>query len=457
MAAAWQLDCSVGASGFQPWLQPCVARVSTTAGSKTEQWVAINPLDPLNVVVGSKDLNPESSPGCVWNGVSVTKDGGKSWTETVIGGRYVDREPTSIYYGYQCNTDPRFEFGFDGLLHYSVEIYTLNRDVYDLSTQEGLPKAFSRIVLATSSDGGLTWPQAIVWSAAGFDDYGRMAVSPLTGSIFEAVGDIGTGMTCHILSSRDHGQTAAPPLKITPTSTPADSRCRDIQVSPEGVLVVVFQGPQLIFGLLDESSIEVVPYRIFMRSDDDGLTFREVGGFNAAATTPNPSENDIDEPCIDDMVYDHSDGPHRGRLYLIDCWSATGDSDVYLRWSDDDGSTWTEPVLVHSPSEHDQFLANVAVAGDGSVHVFYMDKRWDEENRLTGVTHAWSLDGGAAWVEEQVTGLLSDPDLGRHQDGYAFWGDYMGVAAWGDHVWAAFPDTSLGSESVSAVAHASLR
>jgi hypothetical protein len=102
-------------------------------------------------------------------------------------------------------------------------------------------------------------------------------------------------------------------------------------------------------------------------------------------------------------------------------------------------------------------MGNLAVAGDGSVHVFFLDKRHDPQHRLIDVTHAVSLDGGATWRNERVTAVSFDGDLGRHQSGAPFIGDYIGVAAHGNEVWAGVPEASNGKETVVAAARSVLR
>jgi hypothetical protein len=98
-------------------------------------------------------------------------------------------------------------------------------------------------------------------------------------------------------------------------------------------------------------------------------------------------------------------------------------------------------------------MPNVAVAGDGSVHVFYMDKQFDPQHKLIDITHAVSLDGGKTWTTERVSTLSYDGDLGRHQDGFPFIGDYLGVSCVAHDCWAGFPDASNGETTVIAAAH----
>jgi hypothetical protein len=61
-----------------------------------------------------------------------------------------------------------------------------------------------------------------------------------------------------------------------------------------------------------------------------------------------------------------------------------------------------------------------------------------------------SLDGGATWTNQRVTTVSWDGDLGKHQEGFPFIGDYTGIGTSGDEVWGAFPDASNGKTTVIA-------
>jgi hypothetical protein len=156
-----------------------------------------------------------------------------------------------------------------------------------------------------------------------------------------------------------------------------------------------------------------------------------------------------------ELAYDLTNGSRAGTLYAVyPAKTPQADAAIFLRSSKDDGKTWSDPVQVsdaNSTGHH--FMSNIAVAGDGSVHVFYMDTSYDPGNTLLGVTHAVSLDGGLTWHTERVSTVLFNGDLGVHQNKFPFIGDYMGVAAVGDHVWAGFPDSSNGQTTVVAAAH----
>jgi hypothetical protein len=196
---------------------------------------------------------------------------------------------------------------------------------------------------------------------------------------------------------------------------------------------------------------------VFARSTDDGRTFLDSNvGFQQ---TPLPGQfKEVQAPSRGgqnlEMTYDNTQGPGRGTLWCIYADFGAGDADIFVRSSKDHGKTWSDPVRVDDDAtKHHQWMPNLAVAGDGSLHAFFLDKRYDPENKLNGVTHAWSLDQGKTWRNERVTNQSWDGDKGRHQDGYPWIGDYLGVDAVGDEVWVAVPDASLDGPPGLAAAH----
>ncbi|HUR69254.1 MAG TPA: sialidase family protein [Candidatus Thermoplasmatota archaeon] len=447
----WTLDCAQG--GYEKamnasWAQPCEARTSHTAGSKSETWIAINPTDVDNVVAGVKDLNPESSPGCVWNGVFVTHDGGRTWKDVVIGGTFADRQPTEPWFGYACNTDPDFQFTSDGALHYGVELYGILGPNGPVDTPLGgvVPGGY-KILLATSHDGGDTWPEVITFQPdlLVVTDYSRMTIDPTNDAILEAIGSDG-GVGCHVLRSTDGGKTATFVDVQTQYGPPCGSGGNTaIAVSPDGVAVIVGGG---LLGPNNAYQPTVV------RSTDDGLTWIDANPGFSLKPIPSFKESEYRVGSKVELAYDLTDGPHRGTLYALYDSADRDEADLWLRTSADDGKTWSEGVLVNDdPEGSHQWMGQVAVAGDGSVHAFYMDKRYDPAHVLMDVTHAVSMDGGATWTNERVSALGFDGDKGIHQEGFPFIGDYIGAACVADDCWAAFPDASVTDVPVVAAAH----
>lgn len=451
------LDCSIS---VQPgWPDPCTALASHTPGSKTEIWAGVNPANPANVVLGAKDLNPESSADCVWNGVFVTLDGGKTWTDVVIGGTYADRGPESPFFGYACNTDPMFAFAADGALYFNVEMYNLGGEVTGeepFATGLGVNplggNIGSKLVLAKSTDGGLSWPQLTIADlgdgAVIFHDYSRLRVNPASGSVHLMINTFSNaGAIGNIITSRDGGMSVDVPVKVTPSSDPGSAFSADIAISPEGSVVLAQTA--------GSSPLGPNPGELYVaRSTDDGRSFSDPELVLRYVPMPARLEtNEFRTGTFFALAYDVSSSERAGRLYAAWADYASGNADILIASSDDDGASWSAPVRVNDDATpNDQFHPALAVDGEGSVHLAFFDRRHDPQNRLMDVTHAVSRDGGMTWSNRRVTSSAFDGDLGEHQDGFPFIGDYIGIAAAGSDVWIGYPDTRTGA-AVAAAAH----
>jgi hypothetical protein len=432
--ARWNLHCDAPLA--DGWQQPCLDRVSTGPRTKAETWIAVNPTDARNVVMGVKDLDPAKSNACVWVSYYATHDAGATWTDVTPAGLYADRAPPDPAFGWACNTDPMLAFGPDGQLHAIVEFYGVGKSV------SALLSAGTRILLFNSADGGATWDEGTMLIAgdglATSPDYPRIAVSPASGSVVSSFIDYVAGQRCYVVVSRDGGQTVDAPVLLRTPGTPG---CQSLAIGPDGTIVVGWRGDGSLGGVGGVAG--------FAASRDDGATFANTGSFSYTPVAGAPRGTEAGAFTNLELAFDA-----QNRLYAIYGDNTAGNADVVLRWSDDHGATWSDAVRVDDDAtQHQQWLPGLAVAGDGSLQAFFLDRRYDPDDRLVGVTHAWSLDRGATWRNERVSNATWDADLGRHQDGYAWIGDYTGVAAAGDHVWAAVPDASLGGEPVLAAAH----
>jgi hypothetical protein len=450
--SGWTLDCQQGLYSRvedDAWGQACVARGSHTPGPKEEMWAAVNPKDPANAVVGAKDLDPAASPGCVWNGLAVTHDAGKTWKDVHIGGSFASRQPGSPFFGYYCNTDPDFRFDLAGDLHYSIEMYGL----CPLPPSEGPNAACAanahgetvgwKILLATSHDGGDTFPDVVTYQPdlAITTDYSRMQVSPTTGTAIEAIGSEG-GVGCNVLrwTKANPGTPTFMPV-VTKDGIPCNSGGGSgVAISPTGTVVLIGAAG------------------VVARSNDDGLTFLDSNPLFTFNGIHGPSPGgDYRITNNVEAAYDWF-GAHKGTLYATYAASERkgDDADIYVRSSTDDGKTWTDPVLVNTdPAGTFQWMPGVAVAADGSVHIAYMDKAYDtaKGHTLIDITHAVSVDGGKTWQSERVTTKSFDGNLGVHQDGGPFIGDYLGIDCVGTDCWMGFPDSHEGNVPVIAAAH----
>jgi hypothetical protein len=147
---------------------------------------------------------------------------------------------------------------------------------------------------------------------------------------------------------------------------------------------------------------------------------------------------------------DNSGGPHDGRVYVMWPDAADDGGDIMVSWSDDGGATWADPVTANGAQE-EQFMPRMIVDARGHVHVLHLDRQY--HGTWFDATWTFSTDGGATWHHQRLTQHSFDPDLGIHQEGFPFIGDYNGIGAAGDFVYFAFPTTHTGRAEI-AVAHA---
>jgi hypothetical protein len=146
--------------------------------------------------------------------------------------------------------------------------------------------------------------------------------------------------------------------------------------------------------------------------------------------------------------------PHLGRLYLI--WTdeqpnESGDTDIWLRYSDDDGSTWSTPTRVNDVTTNAQFLPRIALdPTTGNLAIGWHDARNDAGDLSFGDTDGkpntdamyymtFSTDGGQTFAPSvPVSQGVSNSDDARNVVDY---GDYTGLAfsagvalpAWSDN------------------------
>jgi hypothetical protein len=413
--------------------------------------LAASPTRPGNVVLGSKDLDPSASAHCVWNGMAVTKDGGRSWRDVTLGGPYAQRQPSSPYYGYACNTDPDITFGRDGALYALVEMYNLGAGGAAGPTGENRLQPGWKLVLARSDDGGLTWPLATTLdeSAGAVEvlDYSRMAVSPRTGTVLAAVStfnDLSAYQgappysAVSAIAVRGGGTEPQPPELVFPQEMRlADVAIGDVAAAADGAFVMMAVG----------EAYDAPTTFYVARSTDDGLSWSApVAAFQAVAMGRYVNNTQVRTGTHAEMAF----APD-GTLYVTYAANDTGNADVYVRTSRDQGRTWSDPVVVGAdPAKHAQWHPNVAVGADGVAHLVFFDRAHDPADKLVDITYAQSHDRGRTWTTTRVTSKSFDADLGKHQMGFPFIGDYLGIDTQGNAAWLGFPDTITGTSVVAA-------
>src|SRR5262249_13135790 len=130
------------------------------------------------------------------------------------------------------------------------------------------------------------------------------------------------------------------------------------------------------------------PANIFINVDPDGLG-DETFGDQIKVTTTNvggvdmiPAQAHLGIDAEANLAWDHSSGAHRGRVYLSytdESPSGSNNTDIMLRYSDNNGTSWSPAVKVNDDTgSNSQFLPDLAVdQSNGNLAIGWYDCRND--------------------------------------------------------------------------------
>lgn len=398
--------------------QDRVVRISPPAFAQAvEASIAVNPKNPDNIIATFVNFDETKLQADTITCASF--DGGATWT--------CDQTPNPDHL---VLGDPSVAFGPDGTAYHAFLPLA--------GLLEARPnRAYSGVHVATSSDGGRSWNDAVpvvahLNSVVPFEDKPYVVVDKAPGSRtantayvawtrFDEYASKSPDCRSHVYFSRstDNGKSWSVPVRVS--DSPGD--CQDSDATVQGAIVcpglqgqvyVVWSGPA---GLVMDVSL------------DGGLTFgkdrvilEHAGGW------------DINVPGLiranglPVVACDVSSGPNRGTIYVNWVDVRNGDPDVFVASSHDGGAHWAQPVRVNAGATGNgkaQFLTWMAVDPiDGSVNVAYYDSEGLDGTK-TRVTMARSVDGGRTFVNHAI-GL--DPFECNDK---VFFGDYLGIDAYG--------------------------
>ncbi|MEA3190018.1 MAG: hypothetical protein QOD77_600 [Thermoplasmata archaeon] len=434
-----------------------------------EVTIAVNPKDPRNVVGGAKDYYPPDAGDCVWDGVYVTHDGGRTYADRSFDGSpwRALSDPTGFTPNYAstfwCTTDPVAYFDVNGNLYYLLMAYQTDPVTGSKTGEDELPDgalndwAFNRAtqIVAVSDDGGDTFhtftPVLEGSYPVSFHDKGWIAASA-DGTIHVMwLASLAPGNV--YFRSTDGGKTYADPeVLATLVGTAGQGSFLDVGTGAE-VYAMWTSGSDVHMRRSTDTGATWDEDRAILQvhaAQHPGLSPRDrVTGFPAMATDRNPASPFADaiyvvwhDACLDDW----GDG----------CASGDG-SGVFVAASFDKGTTWSDPVLVSEPDPHWRLMPAISVSPGGVLDVSWMEATHDmvpangdlPEHARIAQMYSYSLDGGATWsVPVDVRAADDggwDPALSHHQNGMIFLGDYNDI----DSSWRAahpvWPDTRDGA------------
>jgi hypothetical protein len=151
------------------------------------------------------------------------------------------------------------------------------------------------------------------------------------------------------------------------------------------------------------------------------------------------------------LAWDLSSGPHHGRLYLVYTDASTPDdhaTNIYVRYSDDSGTTWSSPIQVNDDSSgNSHFLPRIAVdQSTGWVAVSWYDARYATANDSVELFATASVDPAGLYFlpNVQVAGALSQPvNVNTYLQYYTSFGSNTGLAFYDGTFYPAWADNSL--------------
>jgi hypothetical protein len=417
---------------------PANVDVSQRHLNESEETIAVNPTNPSNIVIVTNVGHAEAGlTAGMLEGVSF--DGGKTWTTKLIalGGN----DPL----GDSC-CDPSLSFDSHGNLFMTY--------LYEVEDQ---------VPVALSTDGGLTFHVIANISRADLpskktsgDNRGlfRFVDQPTitaAGNEVWVVFNAGGPLVAAGASVNGLGQVDAfGPLEVAPGTN--NCTYGDIAIGLSGQVMLACnltesgQGGGKIFVNVDPDGLGPAGF-----GDRNFVTETHVGGFDFIPAQPDRS---IDAEV--GLAWDRTGGPHAGRVYMVYTREQPNESnnmDIYVRHSDDNGSTWSGAVRVNDDNTaNTQFLPKISLdPTTGDIAVVWYDSRNDLGTGGPGDTDgipnddaqfwgAFSTDGGTSFTSNiQISaGTSNSHDSGNGID----YGDYTGLAFDGGIAHPAWSDNS---------------
>jgi hypothetical protein len=417
-------------SAAGPATEPANIDVSRRATNESEETVAVNPTNPDNIVIVSNVVVPAAGMF-----VAVSFDGGSTWATRVIG----DNDNL----GAAC-CDPSLSFDNFGNLFLTYLFNVGNTVPVALSTDGGLNFTLLGDIAnpqtQTNSNGerrGLFRfvDQPTIYAAQGEVWIVFNAGGPLvaTGAPVTGLGAVG----------------GFAPVQVIPGTN--NCTYGDISIGPAGQVMQVCT--------LTESGQG--GGTLFVNVDPDGLgpagfgrrvsvTDTHVGGFDFIP--PQPDRSVDAEPGL---AWDRSGGGHRGRVYLVythEIKNESDNTDIEVRFSDDQGATWSGPTRVNDDAtSRSQFLPKISLDPvTGHLAVVWYDARNDSGTGGAGDTDglpdtdaqfwgSFSSDGRAFSPNVRISAGTSNAADAHNGIDY---GDYTGLSFYGGIAHPAWADNS---------------
>lgn len=382
--------------------------VTKLSGNQTETTIAINPLNPQNLFVAANN-GTFPTPGIF----RYSTNGGATWFASDV-----TTLPTAC-----CDEASAWDnFG---------NLFVTYLTVIGSTAAVGL-----------STNGGASF--ALLFQSTNNIDQPSIAVGPggayAPGSVWLTFAGP-SGLTVHSAAVNGFGSVGAfggEQIAPGPGGT-----FGDIAVGPNGQVLVAYQ-----------NAFNASADAVYVNLDSDGLGPMGFAPAIAATTTTVPGylaipaqpKRKIDAEA--GLAWDRTTGPHRGRAFLVYTdrpSSSSTDTDIYARYSDNNGTNWSTATRVNDdPAGKSQFLPRIALdQTTGDLAISFYDCRNSSGNNTPQFWASVSTDGGATfWPNVKIsTGTSSALATPVSVSGFDF-GDYTGLAFHGNVFYPCWGDNS---------------
>jgi hypothetical protein len=427
------LSVSVHVAGEPALIPSTDINVSALAGDENEAEIAIDPSNPARMFA-TGNYGPHGS-GLF---AAYSSDAGATWSKTDVSDGKIAQGGSEDLPLACCNSSVAFD-RFGNLFLTYLEANT------------------GKTVLAVSGNGGRSFGNVTHFGGTNNDtDQPTVITGPgsngAAGSVWILYANHNVNPVTHVDTQNMAAQGAAVngvgagnigsfgAVQLVPNVAGVAQNFGDASVGEDGQLLVAFQ---------DDTSADG-PVMIYASLDGDGLGSGgfsnpvAVGSTNAGGEDAIPAQPNMKIDSGIGLAYDISGGADGGRVYMVytdENINESDDTDTWVRYSDDDGSTWSAGVRVNDDvSGRSQFLPRIAVdAESGLVGVSWYDARNDPDNEAVQIYAAISDDGG----ESFGANVRVSDGMSVHRSGWNLdYGGYSGLAFLGGTLYPAWADNS---------------
>ncbi len=456
-------------SPFVPGCEGAAPNARHYPNSVLETSLAIDPTNPQHLVAAWQQ-DRFSNVGSSGLGSAVSRDGGRTWTESLA--------PFTRCQGGNAQNGGDYERASDPWVTFAA-----NGDVYQMALvfdQAGTPNETTAMLVSKSTDGGTAWSDPVTLihdaSAQAANDKNAITADPKDPNLVYAVwnrviaapGETASteeetpntpeeedqpapGAFGPAVFSRttDGGATWDTPRVIYSPPAGQQTIGNIIGVLPNGDLVDVFTRIALDPSNIERQNVAVI------RSTDKGETWSDPTIISPMVVAY-VSDPYTSQPIrAGDILPTFAVDPSSGRLYVA--WgdgrfSDSKHADIALSMSTDEGLTWSAPIRVNTtPVDEPAFVPTLAVMADGIVGLSYYDLRNNTPTQDAILTDHWLLDCHAAcsdaenWNETHIAGPF-DMQRAPYARGF-FIGDYQGLVSAGNTFMLVFAATNPPDDS----------